>query len=69
MSIGYYFINGYWLLILLIVIGCLFHLMAIGCLLMAIHGYYINGYLWLFVAIILMAIHGYYISGYWWLIY
>jgi hypothetical protein len=41
---------------------------------MAIGGYFIDGYWWLFyswllVAILLMAIGGYYIHGYWWLFY
>jgi hypothetical protein len=41
---------------------------------MAICGYSINGYLWLFyqwllVIILLMAIGGYFINGYWWLLY
>jgi len=34
-------------------------------LLMAIGGYSINGYWWLFVINILMAIGGYSINGYW----
>jgi hypothetical protein len=38
-------------------------------LLMAIGGYYFNGYWWLFVIILLMAIGGYYFNGYWWLLY
>jgi hypothetical protein len=33
-------------------------------LLMAIGGYFINGYSWLLVAILLMAIGGYSINGY-----
>jgi hypothetical protein len=38
-------------------------------ILMAIGGYYINGYWWLLMVIILMTINGYYINGYWWLLY
>jgi len=41
---------------------------------MAIGGYFINGYLWIFycwllLVIILMVIGGYFIDGYWWLFY
>jgi hypothetical protein len=36
---------------------------------MAIGGYFINGYSWLFVAILLMAIGCYFINDYWWLFY
>jgi hypothetical protein len=41
---------------------------------MAIGGYFINDYWWLFyswllVAILLMVIGGYSINGYWWLFY
>jgi hypothetical protein len=46
----------------------------VAILLMAIGGYFINGYEWpfviiLLVAILLMAISGYSINGYWWLFY
>jgi len=34
-------------------------------LLMAIGGYSINSYLWLFAAILLKVIDGYFINGYW----
>jgi hypothetical protein len=41
---------------------------------MAIGGYSIHGYWWIFyswllMAIILMAVGGYYINGCWWLLY
>jgi hypothetical protein len=41
---------------------------------MAINGYSISGYWWLFyswllVVVLLMAIGGYFIHGYWWLFY
>jgi hypothetical protein len=47
----------------------------VGILLMAIGGYFINGYWWLLmiiilmaiVGILLMAIGGYFINGNWWL--
>jgi len=46
----------------------------VAIILMAIGGYSINGYWWLFyswllVTILLMAIGGYSIDGYWWLFY
>jgi hypothetical protein len=34
---------------------------------MAIGGYSIGAYWWLFIDIILVAIGGYFINGYWWL--
>jgi hypothetical protein len=40
-----------------------------GYLLMAIGGYFVNGYWWLLVLILLMVIDGYFINGYWWLLY
>jgi hypothetical protein len=45
-----------------------------GILLMAISGYFIDGYWWLFyswllVVILFMVIGGYSIHGYWWLFY
>jgi len=33
--------------------------------LMAIGGYFVNGYWWLLMVIVLMVIGGYYIIGYW----
>jgi hypothetical protein len=41
----------------------------VAIILMAIGGYFINGYSWLFMAIPLMAIVAYYINGYCWLFY
>jgi hypothetical protein len=43
-------------------------------ILMAIGGYFINGYWWLFhykpsMVILLVLIDGYFINGYWWLFY
>jgi hypothetical protein len=37
----------------------------VAILLIAIGGYFINGYWWLFVVILLMVISGYSINGYW----
>jgi hypothetical protein len=36
-------------------------------ILVAIGGYYINGYWWVLMVIVLMAIGGYSINGYWWI--
>jgi hypothetical protein len=41
----------------------------VAIILMAIAGYFINGYWWLLVAILLMAIGDYSINSYWWLLY
>ncbi len=41
--------------------------LLVAIILMAIGGYFINGYWWLLLAIILMALGGYYINGYWWI--
>jgi hypothetical protein len=38
-------------------------------LLMAIGGYYINGYWWLLMVILLTVIGDYSINEYWWLVY
>jgi hypothetical protein len=38
----------------------------VAILLMAIGGYFINGYWWFYL---LMVIGGYFINGYWWLFY
>jgi len=54
MAIGGYFINGYWCLLMVII------LMAIG----VFNGYYINGYWWIFCYWILVVINDYYITGY-----
>jgi uncharacterized membrane protein len=60
MVIDGYFINGYWCLLMAII------LMTIdGILLVDIGGYSIGEYWWLFISIILMAIGGNYINGYW----
>jgi len=53
MTIGGYFIGGYWWLL-------------IGIILVAISGYFIGGYWWLLIGTILVAISGYFIGGYWW---
>jgi len=36
-------------------------------ILMAIGGYFGNGYWWLLMVVVLMAIGGYYINGYWYI--
>jgi hypothetical protein len=41
----------------------------VAIILMAIGGYYINGYWGLLRGILLMAIGGYSINDYWWLFY
>jgi hypothetical protein len=43
--------------------------LLVAIILMAIGGYFINGYWWLLLAIILVALGGYYINGYWWIFY